>query len=63
MKLGFSPEEELFRAEVADWLDGQMHGDFADIRGLEGLTAMAERRKEWEQRLGEARWSCIGSSA
>ena len=60
MKLGFSPEDELFRAEAADWLAGQMSGDFKDIRGIKGLTGMAERRKEWEQRLGEHRWSCIG---
>ncbi|MEX6723630.1 acyl-CoA dehydrogenase family protein [Parapedomonas caeni] len=60
MKLGFSPEDELFRAEAADWLAGQMSGDFKDIRGIKGLTAMAGRRREWEQRLGEHRWSCIG---
>jgi alkylation response protein AidB-like acyl-CoA dehydrogenase len=60
MKLGFSPEDEAFRAEAADWLMGQMTGDFADIRHIQGLTDSPERRKEWEQRLGEARWSCIG---
>ncbi len=60
MKLGFSPEEELFRAEVADWLNGQMAGEFKDIKGITQLTAMPERRREWEQQLGEHRWSCIG---
>ena len=60
MKLGFSAADEAFRAEAADWLMGQMTGDFADIRHIQGLTASPERRKEWEQRLGEARWSCIG---
>ena len=60
MKLGFSREDEEFRAEVADWLNGQMNGDFADIKGVQGLTAMPERRKEWERRLGENRWSVIG---
>ena len=60
MKLGFSPEEELFRAEVADWLNGQMAGEFKDIKGVTQLTAMPERRREWEQQLGEHRWSCIG---
>ncbi|MBS0254948.1 MAG: acyl-CoA dehydrogenase family protein [Proteobacteria bacterium] len=60
MRLGFTPEEELFRAECADWLNGQMAGEFRDIRGITKLTAAPERRKEWEQRLGEARWSCIG---
>jgi alkylation response protein AidB-like acyl-CoA dehydrogenase len=60
MKLGFSPEDEAFRAEAAAWLMGQMTGDFADIRHIQGLTDSPDRRKEWEQRLGEARWSCIG---
>lgn len=60
MKLGFSKADEEFREEVADWLNGQMAGDFADIKDVIGLTAMPERRKEWEQRLGEAKWSCIG---
>ena len=60
MKLGFAPEDEAFRAEAAAWLESQMAGDFADIRHIQGLTACPERRKLWEQRLGEARWSCIG---
>ena len=60
MKLGFSPAEEQFRAECADWLNGQMSGEFKDIKGVTQLTAMPERRKEWEQQLGEHRWSCIG---
>lgn len=60
MKLGFSAEEEAFRAECADWLQGQMAGEFKDIRGITQLTAMPERRKEWEQQLGEHRWGCIG---
>ena len=60
MKLGFSPAEEAFRAECADWLQGQMAGEFRDIKGITTLTEKAERRKEWEQQLGEHRWSCIG---
>jgi len=60
MKLGFSAEEELFRAECADWLQAQMAGAFKDIKGITTLTAKAERRKEWEQHLGENGWSCIG---
>ena len=60
MKLGFSPAEEAFRAECADWLNGQMAGEFRDIKGVTKLTAMPERRKEWEQQLAAHRWSCIG---
>lgn len=60
MKLGFSPAEEAFRAECADWLQAQMAGEFKDIKGITKLTASPERRKEWEQHLGEHKWSCIG---
>ena len=60
MKLGFSKAEEDFRAECADWLNAQMAGEFADIKGITTLTASAERRKEWEQHLAAHKWSCIG---
>ncbi|MEY4159955.1 MAG: hypothetical protein RLZZ136_576 [Pseudomonadota bacterium] len=60
MKLGFSPAEEEFRAECADWLQGQMAGEFKDIKGITSLTTKAERRKEWEQQLAAHKWSCIG---
>jgi alkylation response protein AidB-like acyl-CoA dehydrogenase len=60
MKLGFSHAEEEFRAEAADWLQGQMAGEFKDIKGINTLTEKAERRKEWEQQLAAHKWSCIG---
>jgi alkylation response protein AidB-like acyl-CoA dehydrogenase len=60
MKLGFSSADEVFRAECADWLNAQMAGEFADIKGITTLTAKAERRKEWEQHLGAHGWGCIG---
>lgn len=60
MKLGFTPAEEAFRKEAADWLQGQMAGEFRDIRGITKLTTSPERRREWEQQLGRHGWSCIG---
>jgi alkylation response protein AidB-like acyl-CoA dehydrogenase len=60
MKLGFSPADEAFRAECADWLQGQMRGPFADIKGIPNLVSKVERRKEWEQQLAAHGWSCIG---
>ncbi|QEH79666.1 acyl-CoA dehydrogenase [Sphingomonas sp. C8-2] len=60
MKLGFSPEEEAFRAEAAAWLQAELSGPFADLRGITSLTAAPDRRRAWERRLGEARWGCIG---
>ncbi len=60
MKLGFSAADEDFRRECADWLNGQMAGEFKDIKGITTLTEKAERRKEWEQQLAAHKWSCIG---
>ena len=60
MRLGFTAAEEQFRAECADWLNAQMAGEFADIKGITTLTEKAERRKEWEQHLGAHGWGCIG---
>jgi alkylation response protein AidB-like acyl-CoA dehydrogenase len=60
VKLGFSPAEEDFRTECADWLNAQMATEFKDIKGITTLTAKAERRKEWEQHLAAHKWSCIG---
>ena len=60
MRLGFTPVEEAFRKEAADWLAGQMAGEFADIKGISKLTEKPERRKQWEQQLAAHDWSCIG---
>jgi alkylation response protein AidB-like acyl-CoA dehydrogenase len=60
MKLGFTPAEEKFRADVAVWLDAELSGRFRDLRGVSSHTSHIERRREWEQLLGRERWSCIG---
>lgn len=59
MQLGLLPDEEPFRASASEWLPRELEGPVADIRGLRTLTAMAERRRDWEKRLGEAGWFCI----
>lgn len=60
MKLGFSPADEAFRCECANWLQMQMAGPFADIRNIPNLVSKIERRREWEQQLAAHGWSCIG---
>ncbi|MBO9723859.1 MAG: acyl-CoA dehydrogenase family protein [Novosphingobium sp.] len=60
MKLGFSKADEAFRSECAAWLQAQMAGPFADIRGIPNLVSEIERRREWEQELAAHKWSCIG---
>jgi alkylation response protein AidB-like acyl-CoA dehydrogenase len=60
MSRNFAPEHEGFRRQVATWLDEQLSGPFAHLRGLNNhVDAIAERR-EWEAALGEARYGCIG---
>ena len=60
MKLGFTVAEELFRTQAAAWLREKLAGEFSDVRGVRSYGSMPERRKEWEQELGRARWGCIG---
>ena len=60
MRIRFTPAEEAFRNECANWLDAQLSGPFASIRGIVSQTARAEQRLEWERELGRARWSVIG---
>jgi alkylation response protein AidB-like acyl-CoA dehydrogenase len=63
MDLRFSPEDEAFRRELAAWLDAQLSGEFAAVRGRGGAGdehALLDERRAWERRLGEAGWSCIG---
>ncbi len=60
MSRNFAPEHEGFRRQVADWLDQQLSGPFAHLRGLNNhVDAIPERRK-WEAALGEARYGCVG---
>jgi alkylation response protein AidB-like acyl-CoA dehydrogenase len=63
MDLRFSPEDEAFRQEWADWLATELAGGFAMVRGRGGPGdehALLYERRAWERRLGEAGWSCIG---
>ncbi|WP_100497443.1 acyl-CoA dehydrogenase family protein [Geodermatophilus chilensis] len=52
-----------FRAEVRDWLETQLSGDFAALRGSGGPGREhehLEQRAAWERRLGEAGWIGVG---
>lgn len=59
MQLGFSPEQETFRREVADWLDAQLSGPFAHLRFHEDITGKIPERLQWERALYDGRWSVI----
>ncbi len=59
MNLHFSDEDERFRAELADWLEAELSGAFARVRGRGGPGdehSLFEERHAWEKRLGEAGW-------
>jgi alkylation response protein AidB-like acyl-CoA dehydrogenase len=63
MKLSFSPEDEKFRAEVAQWLTENLVGEFEQLRfrGGPGDEHMfPEERKKWEQKLAQDGWTCVG---
>ncbi len=59
MNLHFSEEDEAFRRELAVWLEAELSGPFAHVRGRGGPGdehALFEERHDWEKRLGEAGW-------
>ena len=63
MKLSFSPEDETFRAQVAQWLSENLVGEFEQLkfRGGPGDEHMfPEERKKWEQKLADGGWTGIG---
>jgi alkylation response protein AidB-like acyl-CoA dehydrogenase len=63
MKLAFSPENERFREEVADWLSDNLRGEFEPLRyrGGPGDEHMfVAERKAWERRMAEGGWVGIG---
>lgn len=63
MQISFTPEDERFRQEVADWLAENLSGEFAPIRfrgGPGDEHSFVEARKAWECRLASGGWTCIG---
>ena len=63
MDLRFSPEDETFRREIAQWLRENLCGEFEVVRFRGGSgdehSYLAERIA-WERKLGEAGWTCVG---
>jgi len=63
MKLSFNPADERFREEIAGWLRDNLRGEFEKLRFCGGPGdehRYPEERKDWERRLAEGRWTCIG---
>ena len=63
MQLNFSPQDELFRTEVADWLADNLNGEFEAIRfrgGPGDEHSFSDERKVWEQQLAKGGWVGLG---
>ncbi|MEM8594197.1 MAG: acyl-CoA dehydrogenase family protein [Pseudomonadota bacterium] len=63
MKLTFSEKDEQFREEIATWLTENLIGEFEQLRfrGGPGDEHMfSEERKQWEKKLAEGGWTCVG---
>jgi alkylation response protein AidB-like acyl-CoA dehydrogenase len=59
----FTPQDEQFRADVREWLEANLTGEFANMRGAGGPGREHERHDErlaWNQRLATAGWTCLG---
>jgi alkylation response protein AidB-like acyl-CoA dehydrogenase len=59
----FTAQDEEFRADVRKWLEANLAGEFADLRGAGGVGREHERHAErlaWNRRLAAAGWTCLG---
>lgn len=63
MDLTYSAEDEAFRAEVRDFLEEHLRGDFAALKGLGGPGRdheAIEERLAWNRHLAQHGWTCVG---
>ncbi|WP_120991830.1 acyl-CoA dehydrogenase family protein [Arthrobacter sp. AG1021] len=62
MDLNYSAEDDAFRQEFRDWLEANLVGKFAALRGLGGSGReheAFEERLEWNQHMAAHGWSCV----
>lgn len=63
MHLNFTPEDEVFRNNVADWLATALTGAFSQLKyrgGPGDEHAFVDERKAWEVHLAEHGWTGLG---
>jgi alkylation response protein AidB-like acyl-CoA dehydrogenase len=63
MDLRDGPEDVAFRAEVRRFLDENVIGEFAELKGRGGSgdeTFGFEVRRRWEKVLADSEWTCLG---
>jgi alkylation response protein AidB-like acyl-CoA dehydrogenase len=59
----FTAAEEEFRQRVRDWLEANLTGEFAGLRGTGGPGREHERPAErlaWNRHLAAVGWTCLG---
>ena len=63
MDLRFSAQAEAFRGEAREWLEANLSGEFAVLRGRGGPGDdhfAIELRLAWSRKMGAAGWNCVG---
>lgn len=63
MDLSYSAEDEQLRTEIQAWLESNLSGRFAGLRGLGGSGReheAFEARLEWNRHMATEGWSCVG---
>ncbi|MDT4925576.1 MAG: hypothetical protein QOG01_3289 [Pseudonocardiales bacterium] len=63
MSASQADSDSAFRAEVREWLETELAGDFAKLRGLGGPGREHEAfedRVAWHKHLAAAGWTCLG---
>lgn len=62
MDLNYSVEDDAFRHGIREWLEANLVGRFAHLRGLGGSGReheAFEERLEWNRHLAAHGWSCV----
>jgi alkylation response protein AidB-like acyl-CoA dehydrogenase len=63
MDLRDSPDDAAFRVEARAWLEENLSGEFAAVRGAGRVGnehVERELRLAWERHLGRCGWTCVG---
>ncbi|GEP37404.1 putative acyl-CoA dehydrogenase FadE [Nocardioides psychrotolerans] len=63
MDLSYSEEDQAFRVEIRTWLEDNLTGEWAALRGVGGPGRdheMFEERRAWNRHLAAHGWTCVG---
>ncbi len=63
MDLSYSEQDQAFRVEIRTWLEDNLSGEWAALRGVGGPGRdheMFEERLAWNRHLATHGWTCVG---